>query len=98
MFVFGGYTGNIHSNSNLANKNDLFEYKFQTGQWIEWKFVGRQVNIFSKSESSIGWIALRSAKVFFILQTFLHEASHGGHFYTVTSVYKKRKKPLKMWL
>ncbi|XP_063220243.1 leucine-zipper-like transcriptional regulator 1 isoform X2 [Bacillus rossius redtenbacheri] len=41
MFVFGGYTGDIHSNSNLSNKNDLFEYKFQTGQWIEWKFVGR---------------------------------------------------------
>ncbi|EZA52806.1 hypothetical protein DMN91_008863 [Ooceraea biroi] len=41
MFVFGGYTGDIHSNSNLSNKNDLFEYRFQTGQWIEWKFVGR---------------------------------------------------------
>lgn len=41
MFVFGGYTGDIHSNSNLANKNDLFEYKFQTGQWVEWKFIGK---------------------------------------------------------
>ncbi|XP_033223341.1 leucine-zipper-like transcriptional regulator 1 [Belonocnema kinseyi] len=41
MFVFGGYTGDIHSNSNLTNKNDLFEYKFQTGQWTEWKFVGK---------------------------------------------------------
>ena len=41
MFVFGGYTGDIHSNSNLTNKNDLFEYKFQSAQWIEWKFVGR---------------------------------------------------------
>lgn len=41
MFVFGGYTGDIHSNSNLSNKNDLFEYRFQTGQWIEWKFSGR---------------------------------------------------------
>ncbi|PNF37011.1 Leucine-zipper-like transcriptional regulator 1 [Cryptotermes secundus] len=40
MFVFGGYTGDIHSNSNLTNKNDLFEYKFKTGQWIEWKFSG----------------------------------------------------------
>ncbi|XP_029167293.1 leucine-zipper-like transcriptional regulator 1 [Nylanderia fulva] len=40
MFVFGGYTGDIHSNSNLSNKNDLFEYRFQTGQWIEWKFIG----------------------------------------------------------
>ncbi|XP_020285285.1 leucine-zipper-like transcriptional regulator 1 isoform X2 [Pseudomyrmex gracilis] len=40
MFVFGGYTGDIHSNSNLSNKNDLFEYRFQTGQWIEWKYVG----------------------------------------------------------
>ncbi|KAG8039750.1 hypothetical protein G9C98_000479 [Cotesia typhae] len=41
MFVFGGYTGDIHSNSNLTNKNDLFEYKFQTGQWTEWKFIGK---------------------------------------------------------
>lgn len=41
MFIFGGYTGDIHSNSNLTNKNDLFEYKFQTAQWIEWKFIGR---------------------------------------------------------
>ncbi|XP_071449144.1 leucine-zipper-like transcriptional regulator 1 [Hetaerina americana] len=41
MFVFGGYTGDIFSNSNLSNKNDLFEYKFQTGQWSEWKFVGK---------------------------------------------------------
>ncbi|KAL6257700.1 hypothetical protein P5V15_011280 [Pogonomyrmex californicus] len=40
MFVFGGYTGDIHSNSNLSNKNDLFEYRFQTGQWTEWRFVG----------------------------------------------------------
>ncbi|KAK7794508.1 hypothetical protein R5R35_004725 [Gryllus longicercus] len=41
MFVFGGYTGDIHSNSNLTNKNDLFEYRFGSGQWIEWKFFGR---------------------------------------------------------
>ncbi|XP_074641626.1 leucine-zipper-like transcriptional regulator 1 [Tubulanus polymorphus] len=41
MFVFGGYTGDIHSNSNLTNKNDLYEYKFATGQWVEWKFEGR---------------------------------------------------------
>lgn len=42
MFVFGGYTGDIHSNSNLTNKNDLFEYKFQqNGQWVEWKFAGK---------------------------------------------------------
>ncbi|KAL7302173.1 hypothetical protein TKK_0005396 [Trichogramma kaykai] len=41
MFVFGGYTGDIHSNSNLTNKNDLFEYRFQTGQWLEWKFTGK---------------------------------------------------------
>ncbi|XP_046979238.1 leucine-zipper-like transcriptional regulator 1 isoform X1 [Schistocerca americana] len=40
MFVFGGYTGDIHSNSNLTNKNDLFEYRFGSGQWIEWKFFG----------------------------------------------------------
>uniref|UniRef100_A0A8V5H049 Uncharacterized protein n=1 Tax=Melopsittacus undulatus TaxID=13146 RepID=A0A8V5H049_MELUD len=41
MFVFGGYTGDIYSNSNLKNKNDLFEYKFATGQWTEWKTEGR---------------------------------------------------------
>ncbi|KAH9502451.1 Leucine-zipper-like transcriptional regulator 1 [Bulinus truncatus] len=41
MFVFGGYTGDIHSNCNLTNKNDLFEYKFNTGQWLEWKFDSR---------------------------------------------------------
>ncbi|KAI1230874.1 hypothetical protein IHE44_0008306 [Lamprotornis superbus] len=36
-----GYTGDIYSNSNLKNKNDLFEYKFATGQWTEWKTEGR---------------------------------------------------------
>lgn len=41
MFVFGGYTGDIHSNSNLTNKNDLFEYRFPTAQWTEWKFFGK---------------------------------------------------------
>ncbi|XP_053557629.1 leucine-zipper-like transcriptional regulator 1 isoform X2 [Bombina bombina] len=41
MFVFGGYTGDIYSNSNLKNKNDLFEYKFGTGLWTEWKVEGR---------------------------------------------------------
>lgn len=41
MYVFGGYTGDIHSNSNLTNKNDLFEYKFRQGLWVEWKFVGK---------------------------------------------------------
>ena len=35
MYVFGGYTGDLHSNSNLRNKNDLFEYKFDTTQWNE---------------------------------------------------------------
>lgn len=42
MFVFGGYTGDIYSNSNLRNKNDLYEYKFTTSQWINWedKVVG----------------------------------------------------------
>jgi len=43
MFVFGGYTGDIHSNSNLSNKNDLFEYRFRTTQWTEWRFNGVQV-------------------------------------------------------
>ena len=37
MYVFGGYTGDIFSNSNLRNKNDLFEYKFTTSQWIDWE-------------------------------------------------------------
>eukprot|EP00794_Sanderia_malayensis_P013893 gene13893-15341_t len=41
MFVFGGYTGDIYSNSNLRNKNDLFEYRFNTGQWLEWQIHGR---------------------------------------------------------
>ncbi|RNA42331.1 leucine-zipper-like transcriptional regulator 1 [Brachionus plicatilis] len=36
MFVFGGYTGDLNSNSNLCNKNDLYEYKFSTGNWIFW--------------------------------------------------------------
>ncbi|KOB74829.1 putative leucine-zipper-like transcriptional regulator 1 [Operophtera brumata] len=27
MYVFGGYTGDILANSNLTNKNDLFEYR-----------------------------------------------------------------------
>ncbi|CAH2093649.1 unnamed protein product [Euphydryas editha] len=42
MFVFGGYTGNILANSNLTNKNDLFEYKFQNAQWVQWKFTGQE--------------------------------------------------------
>ena len=33
--------GDIYSNSNLRNKNDLFEYRFNTGQWIEWQVTGR---------------------------------------------------------
>lgn len=41
MYTLGGYTGDIYSNSNLKNKNDLFEYKFATGQWTEWKVEGR---------------------------------------------------------
>ncbi|KAB7501181.1 Leucine-zipper-like transcriptional regulator 1 [Armadillidium nasatum] len=41
MFVFGGFTGDIQGNSNLRNQNDLFEYRFLTCQWIEWKFTGR---------------------------------------------------------
>ena len=40
MYVFGGYTGDIHSNSNLTNRNDLWEYKFDTTQWVEWKMDG----------------------------------------------------------
>ena len=33
MYVFGGFSGDIHSNSNLTNRNDLWEYKFSMGQW-----------------------------------------------------------------
>ncbi|GBP00555.1 Leucine-zipper-like transcriptional regulator 1 [Eumeta japonica] len=42
MFVFGGYTGDILANSNLTNKNDLFEYKFPNAQWVQWKFTGQE--------------------------------------------------------
>ncbi|PFX31709.1 Leucine-zipper-like transcriptional regulator 1 [Stylophora pistillata] len=38
LYVFGG---DLYSNSNLQNKNDLFEYKFNTGQWSEWRIEGR---------------------------------------------------------
>jgi hypothetical protein len=31
MYIFGGFSGDIHSNSNLTNRNDLWEYKFTTG-------------------------------------------------------------------
>ena len=47
----GGYTGDIHSNCNLTNKNDLFEYKFNTGQWVEWKFEGRYAMVLCMSVS-----------------------------------------------
>lgn len=42
MFVFGGYTGDILANSNLTNKNDLYEYKFPSAQWYQWKFTGEE--------------------------------------------------------
>jgi len=42
MLIFGGYTGDIHSNSNLTNRNDLWEYKFATGQWSQWHTAGRK--------------------------------------------------------
>ncbi|XP_063541493.1 leucine-zipper-like transcriptional regulator 1 [Cydia strobilella] len=42
MFVFGGYTGDILANSNLTNKNDLFEFKFSSAQWVQWKFQGQE--------------------------------------------------------
>ena len=37
MFIFGGYTGDIPSNSNLKNRNDIWEYKFDTCRWTEWR-------------------------------------------------------------
>jgi leucine-zipper-like transcriptional regulator 1 len=36
MFLFGGYTGDLNSNSNLCNKNDLYEYRFSSGTWTYW--------------------------------------------------------------
>ena len=48
LLLSGGYTGDIHSNSNLTNKNDLFEYNFDKCQWLEWRFEGRYVNILSE--------------------------------------------------
>ena len=45
MFV----EGDLYSNSNLQNKNDLFEYKFSTGQWSEWRLDGRFVMLYFKS-------------------------------------------------
>lgn len=53
MFIFGGYTGDIHSNSNLTNKNDLHEYKFQNGQWTEWKFNGNKVPVARSAHGSV---------------------------------------------
>lgn len=45
MKIFlGGYTGDLNSNSNLCNKNDLYEYKFSTGNWIFWNV--ERLNIF----------------------------------------------------
>ena len=38
--IFSGYTGDINSNSNLTNRNDLWEYKFATGQWSQWRYGG----------------------------------------------------------
>lgn len=40
-YYIGGYTGDIHSNLNLTNKNDLFEYKFTSGQWTELRVDGK---------------------------------------------------------
>lgn len=37
MFIFGGYTGDINSNSNLRNENDLYEYRFTSSQWVDWR-------------------------------------------------------------
>ena len=44
MFVFGGYTSDFNSyiNSNLCNKNDLYEYKFGTGTWHLWNVDSNQ--------------------------------------------------------
>ncbi len=44
MFVFGGYTSDFNSyvNSNLCNKNDLYEYKFGNGTWHLWNVDSNQ--------------------------------------------------------
>lgn len=54
----GGYTGDIYSNSNLKNKNDLFEYKFATGQWTEWKVEGRYGIVYYYVSHIIWFLAL----------------------------------------
>ena len=41
LCYYDSLTGDLYSNSNLQNKNDLFEYKFNTGQWTEWRIEGR---------------------------------------------------------
>jgi len=42
MYIFGGFSGDIHSNSNLTNRNDLWEYKFTMGQWQLVPYIGRR--------------------------------------------------------
>jgi len=39
MFIFGGYTGDLNSNTNLTNRNDLWEYRFTSHQWSERRFA-----------------------------------------------------------
>ena len=36
MFKSGGYTGDLNSNTNLCNKNDLNEYRISSGTWVAW--------------------------------------------------------------
>ena len=35
IIVFGGYTGDIDTNSNLRNVNDLWQFRFETMQWFQ---------------------------------------------------------------
>lgn len=60
----GGYTGDIYSNSNLKNKNDLFEYKFATGQWTEWKVEGRYGIVCCYVSHIIWFLALAHLSLF----------------------------------
>ena len=48
MFVFGGYTGDLNSNSNLCNKNDLYEYKFSSGMSVHILNLNCDIIIFDK--------------------------------------------------
>lgn len=92
MFVFGGYTGDIHSNSNLANRNDLWEYRFTAGTWTEWP--GRaprpaprsahgaavhqgKLYIFAGYDGNVRLSGKKNCFVKFLLENFFCEIANG---------------------